>query len=271
LGRAVQRNFDELGRFHARSVGQSRLFAALPGAGPTLLFVHGGFHGAWCWTPFLTFFRNQNMPVAALDLPGHGGLTPPPQFLTMGISDMAAEIALAARTLGGSVILAGHSLGALAAMAAAERVKPEGLILLAPAPPANVTGVRLLPALPADAAIIPPATARARKWFMSGYSGGDLAPYMARLCPESPAFLNDLYLRNIKVDRGWIKGPVLCLSGGTDDSPLHPAGQDEAVAAFFGAALEKLPEAGHCLMLDDSRDAAAHAILKWLKTADHNR
>ena len=230
-----------------------------------MLFVHGGFHGAWCWAPFLTLFKTQGVPAAAIDLSGHGGLAASADFGILGLSHMAEAIAEAAAQLGGPVILAGHSLGALACMAAAERIKPRGLVLLAPAPPANITGLKLLPPFPTDRPVSPPGADRARKWFLGGYSGADIADYVQRLCPESPAFLNDLYCRKVVVNPAWIEGPTLCISGGRDDTPLHPAGQDEAVAAFFGAELQILPRAGHCFMLDDSHPEAGALILAWLR------
>ena len=257
-------NFHDIERFHAQPLGHSRLYATAHGQGPAVLFIHGGFHGAWCWAPFLGFFEKRRVPAAALDLPGHGGLAPPTNYTSLGVAEMAAEITQAARSLGGDIILAGHSLGALAAMAAAAQVKPRALVLLAPAPPANVTGIKLLPPLPADGPIAPPPEARARKWLL-GDTKADIAPYLARLCPESPAFLNDLYNRKIAVDPASVQGPTLCLSGELDDSPLHPRGQDEAVASFFGTEFHQILGAGHCLMLGDSSETAASVLLAWLK------
>ena len=261
-------DFGSLENLNAQPLSRGRLYSTARGQGPALLFVHGGFHGAWCWAPFLAFFRAQGVPAAAVDLSGHGGLAQPADFLTMGVNDMAADIEEAAARLGSPVILAGHSLGALAAMAAAQHVKPCGLILLAPAPPANVTGVRLLAPFPDNHAVAPPGEERARKWFLNGTIGADITAYLLRLCPESPAFLNDLYRRKITVDPAWIQGPALCVSAAADDTALHPAGQDEAVAAFFSAELQKLPHAGHCFMLDDSRENAAALILDWLRRHD---
>src|SRR6476661_688640 len=38
-----------------------------------ILFVHGAWHGAWCWEEhFLDFFAERGHRVAALDLRGHG-------------------------------------------------------------------------------------------------------------------------------------------------------------------------------------------------------
>jgi len=264
--RSLAWNFEYLDELPVRQCATTRLFLA-PGDSdmPTLLLVHGGFHGAWCWTSFLALFTRAGIPSAALDLCGHGGQVPPDDFLTRGAEAMASDIAEAAAVLGGNVVLVGHSLGALAAMLAAKTVAPRGMILLAPAPPANVTDVRLLPPFPADTLVAPPPEDRARKWFLAGYSGDDIAPYVARLCAESPAFLNDLYERRIAVKSGWIKGPVLCLSGGKDDTALHRAGQDERIAAFYDAELITLPNAGHCMMLDDSCDTAASSIVAWLR------
>ena len=261
-------NFDALNNLNVQPLTRGRLFSTARGQGPIVLFVHGGFHGAWCWAPFLTTFNTHNVPAAALDLTGHGGLAQSDDFIKMGIAEMAADIVEAAARLGGPIVLAGHSLGALATMAAAEHIQPQGLILLAPAPPANIAGLRLLPPFPDDRAVVPPTAERARKWFLGGYAGSDIAEYVARLCPESPAFLNDLYRRNITVDPGWVRGPTLCVSGAADDTPLHPAGQDEAIAAFIGAELQKLPHAGHCFMLDDSRESAAALLLNWLRRHD---
>lgn len=244
-----------------RPLAHGRLFS-VAGKGPTLLFIHGGFHGAWCWATFLHFFAAREIAAAALDLRGHGGLKQDADYITAGVAEMRADVIDAAAVLGGDVILAGHSLGALVAMAAAEHVRPRGMILLAPQPPANVTDVRLLPPFPAATLVAPPPEDRARKWLFGG-AGGDLAPYVARLCPESPAFLNDLYERQVHVAPDWVKGPVLCLSGGRDDSPLHVAGQDEKIAAFYGAAVTHIPDASHCLMADATCTTGAGLIAAW--------
>ena len=40
---------------------------------PSLLFIHGGFHGAWCWDEYmLPWFARQGWHAVALSLRGHG-------------------------------------------------------------------------------------------------------------------------------------------------------------------------------------------------------
>jgi pimeloyl-ACP methyl ester carboxylesterase len=248
---------------HVLSHGDLRIAAR--GPSPILLFVHGGFHGAWCWSRFMRFLVTRNIPSAAVNMRGHGGLPQTPDFASAGLNEMVDDVVEAAAMLGGDVILVGHSLGALTAMRAAERINPVGLVLMAPAPPANVSGFPRLPAFPPNFVVAPPPPARARKWFLGGSRDDDIAPYVTRLCPESPALLNDCYHTRFVVDPAWVKGPVLCISGGNDDTALHPAGQDEAVAALYGAQLQKISEAGHCLMLDETWEASAAALVSWLQ------
>lgn len=100
---------------------------------------------------------------------------------------------------------------------------------------------------------------------MSGSGATSLAPYLARLCPESPRLLNDCFDDGVAVSRREIRWPLLCLSGGKDDSPLHPRGQDAAVAAFLGAPLETIPRSGHCLMIDDGWLECAQRVGAWIR------
>lgn len=178
---------------------------------------------------------------------------------------MLADVVEAAQLLPEGIILAGHSLGALIVLQAATRLSPRGLILLAPAAPAGLLD-HALPVFPPERPVRPPGEARARKWFMSGSASGDIGAYLARLCAESPALLNECFHAGVAVDPGAIDCPILCVSGALDDSPLHPRGQDEAVAAYYGAALHVVPRSGHCMMLDDGWRHTATAMLDFIMT-----
>jgi pimeloyl-ACP methyl ester carboxylesterase len=39
---------------------------------PTFVFVHGAWHGAWCWSETVRLLAEQGYPAIAIDLPGHG-------------------------------------------------------------------------------------------------------------------------------------------------------------------------------------------------------
>ncbi|MGE3475869.1 MAG: alpha/beta fold hydrolase [Rhodospirillaceae bacterium] len=227
------------------------------------LFVHGGFHGAWCWSQTLAFLAARNAAGAAIDLRGHGGLPQDGSFLSAGVDVMTQDVLEAMRKVS-APILVGHSLGALIAMKAATQVPLRGLILLAPAAPSGVTQGHPLPRFPAGHAVQPPARARARKWFMAGAAAPEMTSYLAQLCPESPALLNECFHDGVTIERAALSCPILCLSGAKDDSPLHPRGQDRLVAAHYGAALKIIEPSGHCLMLDDGWRETAAAIHTWM-------
>lgn len=211
----------------------------------------------------MTFLAARGVGSAAIDLRGHGGLPQDAAFIAQGMQAMMDDVGDAVAALKAPLILAGHSLGALIVAAAAERLSPRGVILLAPAAPIGVAFSRALPKFPPAQAVQPPGAERARKWFLAGSRAGDISTYLAHLCPESPALLNECFHTGVAVRPDAIPCPVLCLSGAKDDSPLHPAGQDQAVAAYLGAELQIIPSSGHCLMLDDGWEETARAMRAW--------
>lgn len=246
-----------------RSVGQGRLYdTESGGAGPSLLFVHGGYHGAWCWSPLMSALSARGIPCAAVDCRGHGGLKQGEDYVRQGIWDYADDVAAAANALDGDVALIGHSLGALVCMAAAGLFPIAGIALLAPSPPGQLEGLHPLPAYPADVPILPPDAVRSRVKFF-GNRDVDCTAVAERLCSESPTALNDRYLLRIRIEREWIDGPALCVSAGNDDAHLHPPGQDRDTADFVGASYHLLEAAGHDMMLDCGLVPLAELISKW--------
>lgn len=259
---APARDLDRIETLERVPLGAARMFVSR-GAGPALLFVHGGYHGAWCWMPLLRIVAERGVAAAAVDLRGHGGLPQGPQFVTEGVREMAADVVAAARALGGPVILVGHSVGALVAMAAAADLALAGLVLLAPSPPGQLAGLQPIDPYPEGAVVPPPPAEVARRKFLGG-ADGDLSDVLSRLCPESPRLLNDRYRLRIRIERESVRAPVLCLSAGRDLPHLHPPGQDEATAAFFGAEYHRLPDAAHDMMLCAARHEVARRVLDWM-------
>lgn len=109
---------------------------------PTFVFVHGAWHGGWCWSETARLLALQGYPSVALDLPGHAAQAKfPAAYLTQpqDAAALATEVSpLAALTLNdyrdhtlavirglmasgsGPVILVGHSLGGATLSAVAE-------------------------------------------------------------------------------------------------------------------------------------------------------
>jgi len=94
---------------------------AVDGAGPPLLLVHGLTDSADTWRPVLQRLARAGRRGAAIDLPGFGAAAParpgpvPPQ--------LAAVVTAAAARIGGDdpVVIAGHSMGGMVTLYAANR------------------------------------------------------------------------------------------------------------------------------------------------------
>jgi pimeloyl-ACP methyl ester carboxylesterase len=58
---------------------------------PPVLFVHGAWHGAWCWDEhFLDFFAEKGYRSLAVSLRGHGKSTAPKHIRFCSIADFGS-------------------------------------------------------------------------------------------------------------------------------------------------------------------------------------
>lgn len=76
----------------------------------TVVLVHGAWHGAWCWDLVVDQLHQQDVPVVAIDLPGHGVSTEP-------LTDLHGHgdaVRAALESIDGPVVLVGHSYGGAA-------------------------------------------------------------------------------------------------------------------------------------------------------------
>lgn len=258
-------DFSFIDTLSAQSVGGGRLVtgrAPRQGAA-TLLFVPGAFHGAWCYAHFLRFFAEREIACAALDLPGHGGLARPEHFARLAVVDLAACVIDACDRIGGPVIVAGHSMGALPTLLCAATRPVTGVVLMAPSPPANLANARALRAVPQGRVVAPPGPEQIGVRFLGPCAPEDAALVAQRLCPESPEVINDRYRLRVPVDPAQVSAPGLCLEAGLDTPERHPAGQDRAVAALFGFSHQRLSGQPHCMMYSRNWQQSAQAIHGW--------
>ena len=267
-------DFSYLDSLPRQPAGQGRLhlgraLGSAAGGGPdrpVLLFVHGAHHGAWCFAAYLAFFDAFGIPAAALDLRGHGGLPQNAAFCRQGVAAMAEDVAAACALLGPRVVPVGHSAGALVAAFAAMRQPIAGLGLLTPSPPGNLPAAALVDSVAEGAPLPVPPLAAAQARYLDETAPRDVSRFHARLCPESPALMNDRYRLRVPIDPRHIAVPGFCLAAGRDSPRTHPSGQDHAVADFFGFSFAELPGAPHCYMLARDWSASAHHIAVWYRS-----
>lgn len=76
------------------------------------IFLHGAWHGSWCWVPFLEKFSQYATHVYAPDLPGRNGLKFPDnyhEYLNL-VQDLVINVS---NKLNRQAVLVGHSLSGL--------------------------------------------------------------------------------------------------------------------------------------------------------------
>lgn len=239
---------------HARNQGE---------AGPCLLFVHGAHHGAWCFAAYLAFFDALGVPSAALDLRGHGGLPQDADFCRQGVAKMAEDVSAACRLLGPGVIPVGHSAGALVAAQAALDHPPGALGLLTPSPPGNMPGAARVSAVTDCVPVPVPDLASAQSRYLDEAAARDVGRFHGRLCPESPALMNDRYGLRVTIDPSRLPVLGFCIAAERDSPRTHPAGQDRAVATFLGFEFAELAGAPHSFMLGAKWLTSALWIARW--------
>lgn len=109
-----------------------------------LLFIHGAWHGAWCWDEyFLPFFAERGYAVYALSLRGHGQSDGQERLRWSSAKDYLTDIAETTAKLPRPPIIIGHSMGGYLVQKYLESRTLPGAILLASAPPQGVLGATL--------------------------------------------------------------------------------------------------------------------------------
>ena len=117
-----------------------------------ILFLHGSFHGAWCWTEkFFPYFASKGHPLVALSWRGTGGTYAGEGVKKVKIEDHVADLRcvvdilpeiLATGTALQEPIVVAHSFGGLAVMKGLEE-DPEfatrlgGIVMMCSVPPSG--------------------------------------------------------------------------------------------------------------------------------------
>jgi pimeloyl-ACP methyl ester carboxylesterase len=100
-----------------------------------ILFVHGAWHGAWCWNEFfLPYFAERGYASYALSLQGHGSSDIKKRLNSLRISDYVEDVARVAADLPTPPILVGHSMGGLIVQKYLENNSAPSAVLLASLP-----------------------------------------------------------------------------------------------------------------------------------------
>lgn len=244
-------------------------------AHPTpVLFVHGMWHAAWCWSEhFQSYFAKHGYESHALSLRGHGASEGRERLRWTPLADFVSDIAHVVDQLESPPVLVGHSMGGMVVQKYLESRQVPASVLLASAPPKG-----LIPASFRVASRHPltflkvcltfslihnvgtPALYK-EAFFSTSIPEKELTTYHARLQDDSfRAYLDMMALNLPRPEK--VNTPLLVL-GATDDN-LISYNEVEATAMSYNTRAEFFPDMGHAMMLDIGWQGVADRILNWL-------
>lgn len=253
--------------------------ARVPGRHAPLLFVHGGYTHAACWTRhFIPYFQARGFDCHALDLSGHGASEGRDHLDAYSLEDYTMDVADAVAALAKLPVLIGHSMGALLVQRHLERGRAAGLALLAPVPPSGTAGsaMRLAFTSPdffsALSEVLGPAPSDhalevlARIYFSPAMERRAVAALLPLVQPESRRAVMEMLTPDFWGAHARPALPAIVM-GGSEDA-VFPASLLRFSASPWHARLEVVPGAGHMLMLDPQWEDAAERLHAWLGRLD---
>lgn len=242
---------------------------------PPILFVHGAWHGAWCWNKyFLPYFAEKGFASYALSLRGHGNSDVPNSFRGMGISDYVSDVKQVIDQLPEKPVIVGHSMGGLVTQKYLEDNTLPAAVLLASVPVKGVLGTTLritsrhpLVFLKANLTLSLYPVVGSLELSQEAFFSGDMEQvlvkeYFRQLQDESyRAFLDMMFFKLPKPEK--VTTDLLVL--GAEKDAIFTMDEVKKTAAAYGVTPEFFKEMAHDMMLEKDWQKVADRIIFWLK------
>ncbi|TGK22265.1 alpha/beta fold hydrolase [Leptospira fluminis] len=239
-----------------------------------LLFVHGAWHGAWCWDEFfLPYFASKGFEVHALDLRGHGQSEGKKGIRFHRISDYVSDLTEVIQAFSVPPILIGHSMGGLVVQKYLEKKNVKGAVLMASVPPSGVLATTLRVArrhpfvfLKTTLSwslynVISTPSLCKEAFFSEPIQNNALQKYFQNMQEESFLGYLDMMVFELPKPKK-VKTSVLVL--GAEKDSIFSVEQVRATAKAYGTEAEIFPGMGHDMMLEADWKKPADRILTWV-------
>ena len=245
--------------------------------GKSLLFIHGMWHGAWCYKPyFLPYFSDLGYDTYALSFRNHGKSGHEKPIWRVRIKDYVADIKKAVDSIEGDPILVGHSMGGFVVQKYLENHTAPAAILLASTPPNGILSSTLkvlkkypLTFLKANLTvnlthIISDFDKAKSLLFSSSISNKEMKEYHDKMSNEAYLGYLDMIGFNLPKTKK-IKLRKIQVIGAENDAVLSVKNVLQTAKVYNTKAII-IPNIAHDLMLDTNWEAVAITMQNWLKT-----
>ncbi len=240
-----------------------------------LLFIHGMFHGAWCWEPyFMPYFSDLGYDTYALSLRNHAGSGSEKPMWRVRVKEYVDDVRQAVASIDGDPILIGHSMGGFIIQKYLEKYQAPAVILLASVPPKGIimTSVRVVKKHPLSFIktnltlnfryIISNFEEAKHLLFSPNLPDAEAKTYHEKL--ENEAYL--AYFDMLGFDLPKVKqidAPKMLVIGAEKDTLISVA-ETKKTADAYEAQHVVIPNIAHDVMLDVNWKDTAQVIKDWL-------
>lgn len=243
-----------------------------------LLFVHGAWHGAWCWDEhFLGFFAERGYRSIAVSLRGHGKSAAPKPLRHCSMADLVDDVASVADGLPRRPVVIGHSMGGFVVQKYLESHDAPAAVLLASVPPSGIAlflarrfrmhpwrFARALARGRSQSSICGTPELTRESFFSDETPDSDVARYTA-YCGEEYVGKHVLDMLMLTLPKPHlVTAPLLVL--GAEHDTCFSAREVHSTATAYRTEAEIIPNMGHDMMLEPEWSAVAERMHDWLES-----
>jgi Lysophospholipase len=238
----------------------------------TIIFVHGAWHGKWCWEKHFTkVFKESGFEVVTFDLPGHDKSGKIKGINKFSLKDYVNALKAEVDKLSTTPIIIGHSMGGLILQKYLEKGSCKKAILLASASPYGVIKTTLkfskkwffYPSLfGLNLYGLVNSESKSRDAFFSENLPPEaLTEYTTQLCSESFMAFLDMLVPQVKITE---KSNIPILVVGAENDTIFSITDQKKIATKFKGELIIVKDIAHNMMLDVNHEKVSSLIIGWL-------
>jgi pimeloyl-ACP methyl ester carboxylesterase len=244
------------------------------GKSTSLIFLHGAWHGAWCWEEhFLDYFAGQGFCSIAFSLRGHGRSESKSDLRWTRLEEYVEDLLSVTQSLESPPVIIAHSMGGYILLKYLEKYTAKAAVIAAPVPPRYIWKVlgrlaleRPLTTLKAFSSLsllplIGSEELCKKSFFSEDLNQDKLKLYFSKMQDASFRSFMDVLFFAVPPKR---KLPIPAVIFGAEKDGFFGPEIISHLARDYQTDFDILPQVAHDFMLEDNWELAAGRILGWI-------